>query len=134
MPDPKRCATCGRSFAWRARWARDWDHVRHCSERCRRQRTSDVDADIERTLLALVDARGADKTICPSEVARRLFADDWRPWMERVRQAGRRLAARGEVEFRQGGRAVDPDDVRGAVRLARPRRHSSSSLDDTTRR
>lgn len=31
----KDCATCGRPFAWRRKWARDWDNVRHCSDRCR---------------------------------------------------------------------------------------------------
>ena len=34
----KTCATCGRPFAWRRKWARVWDEVRHCSERCRRAR------------------------------------------------------------------------------------------------
>ncbi len=32
----KVCATCARPFAWRKKWARDWDNVRFCSERCRR--------------------------------------------------------------------------------------------------
>jgi len=31
----KRCAACGRPFAWRKKWARDWDNVRTCSERCK---------------------------------------------------------------------------------------------------
>ncbi|MGP1355559.1 DUF2256 domain-containing protein [Roseicyclus sp.] len=31
----KTCATCGRPFAWRKKWARVWDEVRHCSDRCR---------------------------------------------------------------------------------------------------
>jgi len=31
----KTCATCGRPFAWRRKWARDWDKVRYCSKRCR---------------------------------------------------------------------------------------------------
>jgi hypothetical protein len=31
----KTCATCGRPFAWRRKWARDWDTVRYCSDRCR---------------------------------------------------------------------------------------------------
>jgi hypothetical protein len=46
MPDkPKRftkatlpsklCLTCGRPFAWRKKWARVWDEVKYCSERCR---------------------------------------------------------------------------------------------------
>jgi hypothetical protein len=34
----KTCATCGRPFVWRRKWARDWENVRHCSERCRRAR------------------------------------------------------------------------------------------------
>ncbi|WP_137178026.1 DUF2256 domain-containing protein [Roseomonas sp. AR75] len=31
----KPCAACGRPFAWRRKWARDWDAVRYCSEACR---------------------------------------------------------------------------------------------------
>ncbi|OGN45082.1 MAG: DUF2256 domain-containing protein, partial [Caulobacterales bacterium GWE1_67_11] len=27
----KRCVACGLSFAWRRKWARDWDQVRFCS-------------------------------------------------------------------------------------------------------
>lgn len=123
----KTCATCGRSFAWRAKWARDWDAVRHCSERCRRSRPSEVDARIEALLIELVDARGVGKTICPSEVARALRPDDWREWMERVRQAARRLVARGELAIFQGGHVVDPDHARGAIRIGRPRTDLSSS-------
>ncbi|WP_205853216.1 DUF2256 domain-containing protein [Zhengella mangrovi] len=33
----KVCAACGRPFAWRRKWARDWEAVRYCSDRCRRQ-------------------------------------------------------------------------------------------------
>jgi hypothetical protein len=32
------CAACGRPMSWRRRWARSWDQVRYCSERCRRGR------------------------------------------------------------------------------------------------
>ncbi|MBM3609469.1 MAG: DUF2256 domain-containing protein [Alphaproteobacteria bacterium] len=31
----KPCATCGLPFAWRKKWARDWDNVKFCSDRCR---------------------------------------------------------------------------------------------------
>ncbi|NCO85346.1 MAG: DUF2256 domain-containing protein [Rhodobacterales bacterium] len=31
----KVCATCGRPFVWRRKWARDWDAVRYCSDKCR---------------------------------------------------------------------------------------------------
>ena len=32
----KICPVCERPFAWRKKWARDWDNVVYCSERCRR--------------------------------------------------------------------------------------------------
>ena len=31
----KTCAACGRPFAWRKKWARDWENVRYCSDACR---------------------------------------------------------------------------------------------------
>ena len=31
----KQCAACGLPFAWRKKWARDWDEVKYCSDRCR---------------------------------------------------------------------------------------------------
>lgn len=34
----KHCLCCGRPFAWRKKWAKVWDEVKICSERCRRQR------------------------------------------------------------------------------------------------
>jgi hypothetical protein len=36
QPKPvKVCATCGREFEWRRKWAACWDTVRYCSDRCR---------------------------------------------------------------------------------------------------
>jgi len=32
----KTCQACGRPFTWRKKWARVWDVVKFCSERCRR--------------------------------------------------------------------------------------------------
>jgi hypothetical protein len=34
----KPCATCGRPFTWRKKWAKVWDEVRYCSDRCRGER------------------------------------------------------------------------------------------------
>lgn len=31
----KTCAACGRPFAWRKKWAKDWDEVKTCSDRCK---------------------------------------------------------------------------------------------------
>lgn len=32
------CVTCQRPFTWRRKWAKDWDEVKYCSDRCRQQR------------------------------------------------------------------------------------------------
>jgi hypothetical protein len=34
----KICAHCGRPFSWRKKWARTWDEVKYCSDRCRGER------------------------------------------------------------------------------------------------
>ncbi|RMV70730.1 hypothetical protein ALP06_100485 [Pseudomonas coronafaciens pv. atropurpurea] len=34
----KTCVVCGLPFTWRKKWARCWDEVRYCSERCRRNK------------------------------------------------------------------------------------------------
>ena len=31
----KICATCGKPFAWRKKWERDWAGVKFCSDKCR---------------------------------------------------------------------------------------------------
>ncbi|HAC62629.1 MAG TPA: DUF2256 domain-containing protein [Cyanothece sp. UBA12306] len=36
----KICLVCGLSFTWRKKWAKCWDDVKYCSERCRRRRSS----------------------------------------------------------------------------------------------
>ncbi|MSZ96884.1 MAG: DUF2256 domain-containing protein [Actinobacteria bacterium] len=37
---PKTCARCGLPFEWRHKWARDWENVKYCSERCRKSKPS----------------------------------------------------------------------------------------------
>ena len=35
---PKKiCPVCGRPFAWRKKWERDWESVIYCSDKCRMQ-------------------------------------------------------------------------------------------------
>ncbi|MCR0980809.1 DUF2256 domain-containing protein [Roseomonas populi] len=56
----KTCATCGRPFSWRRKWARDWDAVRHCSDACRsgRHPAAKKNAEIVPTPLAPPGHRG----------------------------------------------------------------------------
>ena len=32
----KSCQRCQKPFCWRKKWAKDWEQVKYCSERCKR--------------------------------------------------------------------------------------------------
>jgi hypothetical protein len=122
--DVKTCATCGRSFAWRRRWAEVWDDVLYCSQACKRTRPGDLDRLLEAAIVDLLIRRGRSASICPSDAARVVGGDDWQALTARSRRAARRLVAAGTVEITQRGRVVDPSTARGPIRirLARSRR------------
>lgn len=122
--ESKTCAVCGRTITWRKKWARDWDEVRYCSDKCRRNKAAAADPTLEDSILTLLSRRAATATICPSDVARDVGGDDWRDLMEPVRQAARRLVARGEVEITQRGAVVDPSTAKGPIRIRRVHRPS----------
>ena len=119
VPEPKTCASCGRTIEWRKKWARSWDEVRYCSDACRRHRVTDTDRALESSIRSLLDSRRGGATICPSEAAREVGGEDWRDLLEPARRAARRLVAAGEVEVTQGGRVVDPSTAKGPIRVRR---------------
>jgi len=117
----KVCASCGREMQWRKKWAANWDDVRYCSDACRRRKVSTVDRELEDSIRALLAARAADATICPSEAARAVGGEDWRDLMEPARRAARRMVDAGDVEITQRGAVVDPSTARGPIRIRRAR-------------
>ncbi len=80
------------------------------------------DADIEAAIFALLQARAASASICPSEVARALAGDEtgWRALMPEVRRVAAALAARDALRVTARGEAVDALAAHGPIRLARP--------------
>lgn len=121
VPPPKTCASCGREMQWRAKWAKNWDEVRYCSDECRRRGIRPVDRELTEAIRDLLDARAATSTICPSEAARKVGGEEWRDLMEPARRAARRMVADGEVEITQGGSVVDPSTAKGPIRIRRAR-------------
>jgi len=133
MPDRKRkperetphkdklCKTCGRPFAWKKQWERDWDIVKYCSDTCRGYQPGEKDAALEAAILELLAERGRDQTICPSEAAKSVGGEetrqDWEGLMEPARVVARGLAAAGKIVITQHGRVVDPVTAKGPIRL-----------------
>ena len=90
------------------------------------------DARIAADIHALLSERAADASICPSEIARRLYADDaWRDAMPDVRRTAVALAADGFLQMTQSEVVLDPRaPIVGPIRLRRgPRWHNSISTD-----
>lgn len=122
MRDAKICRVCGRRFDYRPRWKDCWDSVSTCSKSCRKAGIREVDRALEEGILDLLAQRSPASSICPSEAARRVRPDAWRPLMERARRAARRLVHAEQVEITQGGQVVDPSEFRGPIRVQRKNR------------
>ena len=79
-----------------------------------------LEADPERiraTILQLLQRRDPGKTICPSDAARALAGERFRPLMAPVRDVAAELADEGRIEVTQRGQPVDPRGARGPIRL-----------------
>jgi hypothetical protein len=73
---------------------------------------------IRDAILAQTTARGPEKSICPSEVARALDPEDWQRLMPRIRREAALLAREGRIDVLRKGKPVDPEqEIRGVIRL-----------------
>lgn len=75
-------------------------------------------SELKTVIMELVEMRGSSKTICPSEAARSYAdGDNWREWMEPVRNAAHELYREHRIQIEQYGKPIDPDNIRGPIRL-----------------
>lgn len=73
--------------------------------------------EISAAILSTAIHRGAEKSTCPSEIARMLFPDDWRGHMRRVLAVAIDLHKRGDIVITQRGVPVDVEHIKGPVRF-----------------
>ena len=74
----------------------------------------------EQAILELVSIRGDGKTICPTEAARAVSAENWRKLLPEVRASAVRLAVAEKVSIYRKGKPVDPEDFKGVYRIGLP--------------
>ena len=118
-PSEKVCERCGRTMQWRAKWARNWNEVKYCSDACRKQRLTAVDTALEDAIVQLLNARARDASICPSEAARAVGGESWQSLMDPARKAARRLVPQEKVQITQAGKVVDPSRAKSPIRIRR---------------
>jgi hypothetical protein len=68
-------------------------------------------------LLRIAAERGPEKSLCPTDVARAVSAENWRPLLGAVRKVAVDLARQGKIEILRKGKPINPDDMRGVIRL-----------------
>ena len=73
--------------------------------------------NIATAILNLAAERGKGKTICPSEVARILFPEDWRSFMEDIRNTAFELRDAGKIIITQKGNEIAGNEVKGPIRI-----------------
>jgi hypothetical protein len=78
-------------------------------------------AELEATILRLLDSRGLGKSICPSEAAKSVGGEasqkDWKSLMEPTREVARKMAKAGMICITQKGKSVDVSLAKGPIRL-----------------
>lgn len=76
-----------------------------------------VSTIISEKILAVAMSRGAEKSTCPSEIARMLFPSDWRKHMKNIVDAAIDLQQQGKVVITQRGEPVDISQIKGPIRI-----------------
>ncbi len=73
--------------------------------------------NIAQVMMELLKERGVNKSICPSEVAKNCFEEDWREKMEAVREVARKLEEEGKAVITQKGKKVNLSKIKGPIRI-----------------
>lgn len=79
----------------------------------------DMKEDLESIICRLLGSRKG-VSICPSEVARMAFEDDWRDHMSIVLEVAGKMAKQNQIEICQKGIVVDSDTAKGPIRFRLP--------------
>ena len=77
-------------------------------------------ASIETTLLDMLAALEAGKSVSPEQVARAADPEGWRRLLPQVRSTAIGLARQGRLVITRHGKPADPNQFKGVYRLRAP--------------
>ena len=111
----KHCHGCGRPILDVAKMEKNPD-LRYCSKNCSQKKYDRRDAWID-TALRDYFREKPNADICPSQMSRSLFADNWKAEHQRVVMAARRLYLLGEIGIYQNKKIIADLNFKGPIRL-----------------
>jgi len=90
--------------------------MKYCSGLCQKLKLDKKDGDLEAFILKrLGDLRTTN--ICPSQLTREYFGEDWKSNHQRVISASRRLKLRKKIEILQKKKTVSSLNFKGPIRI-----------------
>ena len=90
----KTCISCGLSFSFRKKFEKDWDEIKYCSKKCRKNKLEKSDKEIEDFILEFARGLYPPKAIQARTISRTYFGIHWKKFHQRVLAAIRRLSHR----------------------------------------
>ena len=79
-----------------------------------------TDGPIESAIFETLAEAKAGGSVTPEDVARRMDPEGWRRAIPRVKAVAVGLARGGRLEILRKGKPVDPEQVKGVIRLRLP--------------
>ena len=113
--ETKYCNSCGRPFNKQKRFQKNWEEIKYCSAKCRKDRLELKQVELEDFILKRLKSVS---NICPSEIAIELYGKEkMRQMMEPVRCACRRLHLRKKIIITQSKKPIKDLNFRGPIRI-----------------
>ena len=113
--DIKHCSSCGRPFEKQKRFEKNWDEIKYCSAKCRKERLETKQIELEEFMLKKLTTVS---NICPSQVAEEFYGKDkMKQMMEPIRCAYRRLHLAKRLKITQKKKQLTSLNFRGPIRI-----------------
>ena len=110
----KHCASCGRPFERQKRFEKNWDEVKYCSSKCRREKLERKQNELEE---AIINKLNNVTNICPSQLAKERYPESWKEQMEAIRCACRRLHLNEKIIITQNKKIITTLNFKGPIRI-----------------
>ena len=115
--ETKHCNSCGRPFDKQKRFEKNWDEIKYCSAKCRKEKLEKNQTELE---VFIIEKLSLVSNICPSQIATEFFGKDrMKQMMEPVRCACRRLHLADKIKITQGNKPIKTLNFRGPIRITK---------------
>ena len=113
--DIKHCSSCGRPFEKQKRFEKNWDEIKYCSAKCRKERLESKQLELEEFILKKLQSVS---NICPSQITTEFYGEEkMKQMMEPIRCACRRLHLANKLKITQKKKTVSSLNFRGPIRV-----------------